>query len=494
MTEKKRNPMLLEGEELPSFNMPVELPKRDPSKKNPMLDEEEDLPPFMMEPPPSSVQFEKDVLKEQKKMSWPKYLRQWEKDLDNLILSGATYGGSTHPALQGGPDIPYTMDTPTPEEMAAARARTGIIGQGAEIAGGVASPFTRLISMGGAAALPYLQKFAGPITSRVIGGAGEGATAGVLSGTLSGHSPEDMRDEALWSSVIGGAIPLVGPSLKGTASFLSGKKKELYDTLFEAGKEGGLVNETAKQGLKGKPSSAGKFYETIDASVKGQTPVDFAPINQTAIKEVKKHFAGNYGPFKGERGPGKKGGDYARVLAIDEIVDEMSQYPHTAENFDAFRRQLGKYTKPYSSKGKYRPSSPTATNIQKAIKAEIDKAVPGYVDSLEKYGKAKAAHDVGKEMREGSAQWRGILSALGSVAAGGGAYVLSNPTALALAIPAAIGSSLAGSPKLGGNIARMAGATRRGFGQTNPASIFTQLWLQSERERLDRRKRNKGEK
>jgi hypothetical protein len=398
-----------------------------------------------------------------KQMPWYKQGAVAADDTARVFASGITLG-----ALD---------DRLGPEHAQAvkdARIRSGLAGQGADIAGMVASPVTRVVG-NVAKAIKPAGKGLMKMLARAGVDVGEGAA---LSGSaaLVGGRPEQALEEAQTGGIINAIVPrafqAVGKIGKFGSGLLTGADPAKFTQAFEAGKTK-ATSEAFRLGQQGKPSVASDAFRAAEQKFRtGFQNLD--NLKQTKA-DIKAKYVTPGGRFSGT--PTEKNAYNAMMKAVEKPTGI------TSKEAEAVRRSLGGYA---------RHESPVikdmATTLQESLVQTASKNQPGYTSALDKLLKADEAYSAGKGLtRKLPDKMISSILAAGIPATIGASALLGSPLGLlaTLALPAS-------SPRLAGFIANKAGKTAENLAQAGltKSNVGVLPYIQSQRA-ADQRKKNR---
>lgn len=287
--------------------------------------------------------------------------------------------------------------------------------QGGKLAGEIAGT----AGVGGAIAnvargIPVLAK-AAPSLINAIGSSGMTAGASsanlatrVAGGSIAGGAQAALAnpEDAGMGAAIGGALPIGGALVKGIGTAArkaigstTGVGDEALSQAYRAGKEGGKVGETFREGMRGQSSiddvlstakqnieSLGQqkqaAYRSGMVGIKNdKTVLDMSKIGQSADDALQLLS------FKGQVKNDKA------AKALEGIREEITHWKalnpseyHTPEGLDALKQKIGGLIEeiPYEQK----TARLAAGNVYKAIKNEISTQAPEYSKVMKDYAMA----------------------------------------------------------------------------------------------------------
>jgi hypothetical protein len=233
---------------------------------------------------------------------------------------------------------------------------------------------------------------------------GQRVGAGALTGMAAGGAINP--DEAMTGAMVGGAIPMVGPALRGAGKLArqvvggtTGVGDEALRQAFVSGRQGGKASQSfaqnmrgtapmddvltaAKQNLQAMGQQRQQAYREGMANVKADKSVlSFDGVDDAIAK------ARGMATFKGQAK------NVQAAEAVQRVSDEISQWKsldpaefHTPEGLDALKQRIGGIMEsiPFEQK-----TARTAVGgIYDAIKSEVSKQAPEYSKVMRDYSEA----------------------------------------------------------------------------------------------------------
>jgi hypothetical protein len=327
-------------------------------------------------------------------------LRQGIYDIPQSVMELGARGTDAIGLSHGAYDIIHQSNKEDAELMAPGiNSGDGYAGAG-RIMGQVAGtlPATQL-KIGGAIASKL------PTLAKVGSGIAQGATSAAAT---SASSDAPLLDQVGLGAGIGGAVPLLGPLLRGGGRLVSGALGETtgagrtaLSAAFQAGKAGGdtgkaflgsmrgdipwsQVVDDAKSALSNLRQQRNAAYRSGMADVsKDRAVLDFKPVDEAMGK------AAGVKNFKGQD-LSPKTADVRKE--ITDTIDEWKKLDpaeyHTPEGFDALKQKLGdiRDALPFNT-----PQRVVADNAYNAVRSAITKQAPGYDKVMGDYSKASEA-------------------------------------------------------------------------------------------------------
>jgi hypothetical protein len=233
---------------------------------------------------------------------------------------------------------------------------------------------------------------------------GQRVGAGALTGMAAGGAVNP--DEAMTGALAGGAVPMVGPALRGAGNLArqviggtTGVGDEALRQAFVAGRQGGQASQSfaqnmrgtapmddvltaAKQNLQAMGQQRQQAYREGMANVKADKSVlSFDGVDDAISK------ARNMATFKGQAK------NVQAAEAVQRVSDEIAQWKaldpaefHTPEGLDALKQRIGGIMEsiPFEQK-----TARTAVGgIYDSIKSEVSKQAPEYSKVMRDYSEA----------------------------------------------------------------------------------------------------------
>ena len=243
---------------------------------------------------------------------------------------------------------------------------------------------------------------AGPsLMSRVAGGAATGAAA---AGMI---NPE----EASTGAMVGGALPMVGPAVRGVGTGIrkaiggtTGVGDDALREAFQAGRAGGAQAEALRSGMRGqadmlsvlddakanlealRQSRAAAYRQNMAGVRADKTVLDMTPIEKSLQESVEKFT------FKGQaRNP-------RAMAALENVAEEVQNWRqldptefHTPEGLDALKQRISaiRESLPFED----RSARAAVDGVFASIKREIEKQAPDYATAMRDYSQASELID-----------------------------------------------------------------------------------------------------
>lgn len=395
-----------------------------------------------------------EIDKEYNAMPWYQQAATAADDLVRIGASGISFGG-----------LDKLLGPEAEKATEEARMRAGFAAVPAEVLGAVASPVTRAVGGVGNA----VAKTAPGLLARIGIGAGEGATLAAADAAIKG---KDISDSASTGAIISGAIPIVGKGLARTSSFLQGTKPGAIETAYSAGKTGGTVSKSFRQGQRGE-----HIKDAQQEFAKAEKSWNNNYVNPKALRD---EFAAIRKEVVTPTSVSKlTAEDRTAFDRMNSIIAKGLKRGSNVQNLDAIRRQIDAWADGTDMQRMM------ATRLKEAIRKSVNKVEPNYVPTLDKFSKAKEAQAAGKEL-DSLFPKSGLLGHLAQTAVIGsglaGASIISPK--LGLVAPAFM-------PKVSGLIANILGGTAGKLGPGMNPGTAAPVWSNYQDERVKDRKRRK---